>query len=207
MQTPIQHIILSLLLCGTLFTAACSSKEGTQNKVNKSVEKSVTDNSNKPTKVKETTKSQEAKSSQTTDTKMQTLENVQIDMTNSHNFLALNAKKDGVTTTTSGLQYRVLTKGTGPKPTTVSVVEVHYRGTFPNGEEFDSSYKRGEPASFGVTRVIKGWTEALLLMNEGSKYELVIPSELAYGARGAGNVIPPNQVLKFEVELLNANLE
>lgn len=141
--------------------------------------------------------------------KMASLENIIIqDATaDSQAFLAMNANKTDVKVTDSGLQYRVLTQGTGPKPKTENIVEVHYRGTLPNGDEFDSSHKRGEPAQFPVRRVIKGWTEALLLMNEGSKYELVIPAELAYGARGVENLIPPNQVLKFEIELLNADFQ
>ena len=141
--------------------------------------------------------------------KMALLENITIqDVTaDSQAFLAMNANKTGVSVTDSGLQYRVLTQGTGPKPTTKNIVEVHYRGTFPNGDEFDSSHKRGEPAQFPVTGVIKGWTEALLLMNQGSTYELVIPAKLAYGERGAGDVIPPNQVLKFEIQLLDADFQ
>ena len=141
--------------------------------------------------------------------KMASLENIIIqDATaDSQAFLAMNANKTDVKVTDSGLQYRVLTQGTGPKPKTENIVEVHYRGTLPNGDEFDSSHKRGKPAQFPVRRVIKGWTEALLLMNEGSTYELVIPAELAYGARGVENLIPPNQVLKFEIELLNADFQ
>ncbi len=117
-------------------------------------------------------------------------------------FLQENKKKDGVITTESGLQYEVVTQGDGPKPTTKDKVKVHYRGTTTDGTEFDSSYKRGEPATFPVTGVIKGWTEALLLMNVGSKFNLCVPSELAYGERGAGRSIGPNAVLLFEVELL-----
>ena len=117
-------------------------------------------------------------------------------------FLEENAKKEGITTTASGLQYKVLTKGTGAKPTTESTVSVHYHGTLLDGTVFDSSVERNEPASFGVTQVIKGWTEALQLMNVGSKYTLYIPSELAYGANPPGGTIPPNAVLIFDVELL-----
>lgn len=117
-------------------------------------------------------------------------------------FLAENRKREGVMTTDSGLQYAVLKQGSGPKPANTDRVKVHYKGTTIDGEEFDSSYKRGEPAAFSITGVIKGWTEALLLMNVGSKYKLVIPSDLAYGERGAGPKIGPNQVLIFEVELL-----
>lgn len=120
-------------------------------------------------------------------------------------FLAKNAKEKGVKITESGLQYKVITQGEGAKPTTDSVVSVHYRGRLLDGTEFDSSYKRGQPAKFGVTQVIKGWTEALQLMPEGSKYELYIPSDLAYGPRGAGANIGPNATLIFEVELLSAN--
>ncbi|GAA5315914.1 MAG: macrophage infectivity potentiator Mip [Candidatus Pelagadaptatus aseana] len=122
-------------------------------------------------------------------------------------FLAANAKKDGVITTASGLQYKVITEGTGAKPKATNTVSVHYRGTLLDGTEFDSSHSRGEPASFGVTQVIPGWTEALQLMSEGSKWELYIPSELAYGAGGAGGMIGPNATLIFEVELLSANAQ
>lgn len=117
-------------------------------------------------------------------------------------FLADNKEKEGVVTTASGLQYVVLKKGEGPAPSATGKVTVHYRGTTIDGTEFDSSYRRNEPASFAVNGVIKGWTEALQLMNAGSKYKLFIPSELAYGERGAGQDIGPNEVLIFEVELL-----
>ncbi len=119
-------------------------------------------------------------------------------------FLAENAKKDGVTVLPSGLHYRVITDGSGPIPTADNTVEVNYRGTLIDGTEFDSSYKRGVPAQFGVTQVIPGWVEALQLMKEGSKWELVVPPELAYGPGGAGGLIGPNQTLIFEVELLKA---
>lgn len=122
-------------------------------------------------------------------------------------FLAANAKKDGVKTTKSGLQYKVLTKGKGPKPTRDSQVSVNYKGTLLDGTEFDSSYKRGEPATFGVTQVIPGWTEALLMMKEGAKWEVYIPSDLAYGSGGAGGQIGPNATLVFEIELLSANAQ
>lgn len=118
------------------------------------------------------------------------------------NFLETNSKAEGVVTTESGLQYLIIENGDGPKPVKTDMVKVHYTGTTIEGKEFDSSYKRGEPAVFPVTGVIKGWTEALLLMNVGSKYKLFIPSELAYGERGAGPTIAPNAVLLFEVELL-----
>ena len=117
-------------------------------------------------------------------------------------FLATNRAKPGVTTLPSGLQYRVITPGKGRKPKASDNVTVHYRGTLVNGTEFDSSYKRNEPATFPVGGVIAGWVEALQLMEEGAKWELVIPAELGYGARGAGGVIPPNATLIFEVELL-----
>jgi FKBP-type peptidyl-prolyl cis-trans isomerase len=118
-------------------------------------------------------------------------------------FLAENGKKEGVVTTASGLQYKVITKGSGDKkPSAEDTVVVHYKGTLLNGEEFDSSYSRNEPATFGVGNVIPGWTEALQLMSVGDKFELVIPAELAYGAGGAGQKIGPNAALKFEVELL-----
>ncbi len=118
-------------------------------------------------------------------------------------FLAANKTKEGVVTLPSGLQYKVLTAGTGPKPTASDQVVCNYRGTLINGKEFDSSYKRGQPATFGVGQVIKGWTEALQLMPVGSKWQLFIPSNLAYGERGAGAEIGPNSTLVFEVELLS----
>ncbi|USD21448.1 FKBP-type peptidyl-prolyl cis-trans isomerase [Microbulbifer variabilis] len=121
-------------------------------------------------------------------------------------FLEENAKKDGVVTTDSGLQYKVIKEGSGSKPSATSTVEVDYKGTLINGEEFDSSYARGEPVQFPVNGVIKGWTEALQLMKEGSKWELYIPSELAYGPGGAGGKIGPNATLIFEVELHKANV-
>ncbi|MDQ2178123.1 FKBP-type peptidyl-prolyl cis-trans isomerase [Marinifilum sp. D714] len=117
-------------------------------------------------------------------------------------FLSENAKKEGVITTASGLQYRVITEGTGEKPAATDQVKVHYRGTTIDGKEFDSSFKRNQPATFAANRVIKGWTEALQLMPVGSKYELFIPAKLAYGPRGAGGDIGPNETLIFEVELL-----
>ena len=117
-------------------------------------------------------------------------------------FLAENKTKEGVITTESGLQYQVITEGTGVKPTAEDRVKVHYTGTLLDGTKFDSSVDRGEPAEFGVSQVIKGWTEGLQIMPAGSKYIFWIPSELAYGERGAGQDIKPNSVLKFEVELL-----
>ena len=118
-------------------------------------------------------------------------------------FLAENGAKSGVKTTESGLQIEVLTEGKGAKPTPSDTVTVHYTGTLIDGTEFDSSVKRGEPATFPLNGVIPGWTEGLQLMNVGSKARLVIPSELGYGPRGAGGRIPPNAVLVFEVELLD----
>lgn len=117
-------------------------------------------------------------------------------------FLAQNSKKEGVITLPSGLQYKVEKKGTGKKPGEKDSVTVHYKGTLIDGTEFDSSYKRGEPVSFPVGGVIPGWTEALQLMEEGSKWQLFIPAKLAYGERGAGAQIGPNSTLVFEVELL-----
>mgnify|MGYP000474708075 CR=1 FL=1 len=117
-------------------------------------------------------------------------------------FLAENKGKAGVVTLPSGLQYKVLTEGTGATPKETDTVTVHYRGTLLDGTEFDSSYSRGEPATFPVNGVIKGWTEALQRMRVGAKWQLFIPPELAYGERGAGRVIGPNQALVFEVELL-----
>jgi FKBP-type peptidyl-prolyl cis-trans isomerase FklB len=118
-------------------------------------------------------------------------------------FLAANKGKEGVVTLPSGLQYKILTAGTGPKPTPSDSVVCNYRGTLINGTEFDSSYKRGQPATFGVGQVIKGWTEALQLMPVGSKWQLYIPANLAYGERGAGAEIGPDSTLIFEVELLS----
>jgi FKBP-type peptidyl-prolyl cis-trans isomerase FklB len=119
-------------------------------------------------------------------------------------FLAANKTKPGVVVLPSGLQYKILTEGKGPKPTTSDSVVCNYRGTLVNGTEFDSSYKRGQPATFPVTGVIKGWTEALQLMPVGSKWQLFVPSELAYGDRGTpGGEIGPNSTLIFEVELLS----
>lgn len=117
-------------------------------------------------------------------------------------FLAENAKKDGVKTLPSGLQYRVITPGTGKTPTAADSVTTHYRGTLIDGTEFDSSYKRGEPATFPVSGVIPGWTEALQLMKEGAKWQLFLPPSLAYGERGVGRDIGPNATLIFDVELL-----
>lgn len=117
-------------------------------------------------------------------------------------FLAANKTKEGVKTLPSGLQYKIIKEGTGPTPKATDTVTVNYRGTLIDGTEFDSSYKRNEPATFPVNGVIPGWTEALQLMKVGSKWQLFIPSNLAYGERGAGQVIGPNAVLIFEVELL-----
>ncbi|HLO08830.1 MAG TPA: FKBP-type peptidyl-prolyl cis-trans isomerase [Terriglobales bacterium] len=118
-------------------------------------------------------------------------------------FLAANKAKEGVVTLPSGLQYKILTQGTGPKPTATDSVVCNYRGTLINGTEFDSSYKRGEPATFPVSGVIKGWTEALQLMPVGSKWQLFVPSDLAYGERSPGPEIAPDSTLIFEVELLS----
>lgn len=118
-------------------------------------------------------------------------------------FLAENKNKDGVVTTESGLQYIILKEGTGKKPTTASKVKVHYHGTLIDGTVFDSSVDRGEPTEFGVTQVIKGWTEGLQLMKEGAKYKFFIPSDIAYGANPRpGGAIKPNSTLIFDVELL-----
>lgn len=120
-------------------------------------------------------------------------------------FLAKNKDKAGVKVTASGLQYEVMTEGSGVKPKATDKVKVHYKGTLLDGTEFDSSYSRGTPASFPLNGVIKGWTEGLQLMTPGSKYKFYIPSELAYGSRGAGGKIGPNSTLIFEVELLEIN--
>jgi len=118
-------------------------------------------------------------------------------------FLAANKSKEGVVTLPSGLQYKILTAGTGPKPTATDTVSCNYRGTLINGKEFDSSFKGGKPVSFPVNGVIKGWTEALQLMPVGSKWQLFIPADMAYGDRGSGPDIGPGETLIFEVELLS----
>ena len=141
-------------------------------------------------------------------TRMQTAQQQQFseaterNITEGQAYLAENGQREGVVTTESGLQYEVLTQGDGPRPSATQQVSVNYRGTLIDGTEFDSSYERGEPATFPVNRVIGGWTEALQLMSVGSKYRLVIPSNLAYGERGSGPTIGPNATLIFEVELL-----
>ena len=118
-------------------------------------------------------------------------------------FLEANKKKEGVVTLPNGLQYKIITEGSGKQPKSSDTVVAHYRGTLTNGEEFDSSYKRNEPATFPVQGVIKGWQEVLPLMKEGAKWQVYIPSELAYGPRGAGNAIGPSEVLIFDIELVS----
>lgn len=118
------------------------------------------------------------------------------------NFLAENAKKDGVVVLPSGLQYQVLKEGTGKQPKATDQVECHYEGTLINGQVFDSSYQRGQTATFGLNQVIAGWTEGVQLMKEGAKYRFFIPYNLAYGERGAGQSIPPYAALVFDVELV-----
>lgn len=120
-------------------------------------------------------------------------------------FLAENKKKDGVKTLDSGLQYKVVRAGTGKSPAATDEVEVHYEGRLINGKVFDSSIQRGKSISFGVNKVIKGWTEALQLMKEGARWQIYIPSKLAYGENGAGNAIGPNETLIFDVELIKVN--
>jgi FKBP-type peptidyl-prolyl cis-trans isomerase FklB len=120
-------------------------------------------------------------------------------------YLTENGAKEGVITTESGLQYEVMTEGSGAKPTADNQVTVHYHGMLTDGTVFDSSVDRGEPAQFGVTQVIPGWVEALQLMSVGDKWKLTIPSELAYGDKGAGNLIGPGETLVFEVELIGIN--
>ncbi|MEM8594769.1 MAG: FKBP-type peptidyl-prolyl cis-trans isomerase [Pseudomonadota bacterium] len=119
------------------------------------------------------------------------------------NFLAENAMKAGITTTDSGLQYKVVKEGDGKRPNLTDTVEVHYKGTLIDGTEFDSSYSRNSTISFPLNRVIQGWQEGLQLMSKGSHYELFIPSELGYGARGAGPAIGPDEALIFTVELID----
>jgi FKBP-type peptidyl-prolyl cis-trans isomerase FklB len=118
-------------------------------------------------------------------------------------FLAANAKKEGVVTLPSGLQYQILTEGQGENPKATDQVTVQYRGTLIDGTEFDSSYSRGQPATFRLNQVIKGWTEALQLMKPGAKWKLFVPAALAYGDKGAGPKIGPNSTLIFEVELIS----
>lgn len=117
-------------------------------------------------------------------------------------YLADNKDKPGVTTTSSGLQYNVIREGKGPRPVAKDTVLVHYEGKLIDGTVFDSSYQRGQPAAFPLDQVIPGWTEGVQLMTVGSKYHFVVPPELAYGAQGAGGVIPPGAVLEFDIELL-----
>jgi len=118
-------------------------------------------------------------------------------------FLSENVKKQGIMTTESGLQYKILKAGEGISPESGDTVTVHYKGTFIDGEEFDSSYSRGEPQTFQANRVIKGWTEALQMMKVGSKWKIFLSPRLAYGQKGDGKTIPPNKVLVFEIELLS----
>ncbi len=117
-------------------------------------------------------------------------------------FLAANAKKPGVKTLPSGVQYKVIKSGSGKQPTATDTISAHYRGTLLNGTEFDSSYQRGEPATFGVSQVIKGWQEILPMMHEGDKWMVYIPASMAYGDKGAGGTIGPNETLTFEIELV-----
>jgi FKBP-type peptidyl-prolyl cis-trans isomerase FkpA/FKBP-type peptidyl-prolyl cis-trans isomerase FklB len=132
----------------------------------------------------------------------QRAEEAQVNLEEGQAFLAANADNEGVSVTDSGLQYRVLEEGDGPRPDADDRVTVHYRGKLINGVEFDSSYAREEPATFGLDQVIPGWTEGLQLMREGGRYEFFIPSDLAYGEQGRPGPIGPNSTLIFEVELL-----
>ena len=129
-------------------------------------------------------------------------ERIQLNKAAGEEFLAINKEREGVVTLASGLQYQILTAGTGNKPKKTDTVRCHYHGTLINGTVFDSSVQRGQPAEFGVTQVIPGWVEALQLMPVGSKWRLFIPSHLAYGERGAGEMIEPNSTLIFDVEIL-----
>jgi len=130
-------------------------------------------------------------------------EKAEKNLSESKAFLAENGKKEGIKTLLSGLQYKVLAEGYGKMPKAEDTVTVHYKGTLIDGREFDASYKRGQPATFKVNGVIKGWSEALQLMKEGSKWQLYIPPDLAYGERAMGPQIPPNSALIFEVELIS----
>jgi FKBP-type peptidyl-prolyl cis-trans isomerase FklB len=138
-------------------------------------------------------------------TKMQAKQKIEGDKNKKEGeaFLEANKKKDGVITLPSGLQYKILKEGNGAKPTATQTVKCNYRGTLIDGKEFDSSYKRGEPTEFPVGQVIKGWTEALQLMPVGSKWQLFIPSNLAYGENGGGQMIGPNATLIFDIELIS----
>lgn len=131
------------------------------------------------------------------------LELAKVNIEKGQAYLAANEKKKGVTVLPSGLQYRIMSEGKGKSPKSDDQVSVHYKGSLIDGSVFDSSFNRGKPAEFKANQVIKGWSEALQLMKEGSKWELVIPPELAYGTSGAGRKIPPNSTLIFEVELLS----
>lgn len=144
----------------------------------------------------------EANTENTEQTAPDTVNQIKDNLTLGREFLEENAKKDSVKVTESGLQYMVLKEGKGAKPGATDTVTVHYTGTLIDGKVFDSSVERGEPATFPLNRVIPGWTEGLQLMSEGSKYRLFIPSELAYGERGAGDDILPNSTLIFDVELI-----
>lgn len=130
-------------------------------------------------------------------------EKLEINLKAGEEFLSINKNKAGVVTLPSGLQYEILKKGDGPKPALIDQVKCHYHGTLIDGTVFDSSVKRGQPATFGVNQVIPGWVEALQLMPVGSKWKLFIPSDLAYGKAGAGQSIEPNSTLIFEVEILD----
>ncbi len=127
---------------------------------------------------------------------------MEVELKAGQDFLAANKTKEGVITTESGLQYKVITEGTGAKPTATDQVKCHYTGKLLDGVVFDSSVQRGEPAVFGVGQVIRGWQEVLQLMPVGSKYQIWVPSDLAYGPSGAGQIIKPNATLEFEIELL-----
>lgn len=141
----------------------------------------------------------------TTGNQMQMQTTVDKNVSAGQAFLDANKAKPGVVTLPDGLQYKIIKQGTGPKPTATDTVTVNYAGKLIDGSEFDSSYKRGEPAKFPVNAVIQGWTEALQLMNTGSTWELYIPANLAYGTNGAPPVIGPNETLIFTVELLGVN--
>lgn len=198
-------LVMTLLSASTLFVACEKKADTVETKAKQEVANTAQDALKKTKAISQQAKDRTENYSTDLEKLASNVPNMSEIYADGEKYMDWFAGRDGVQKTDSGLLYRVLEQGNGDKPARENIVSVHYRGTFPAGDEFDSSYKRNAPAQFPVTGVIPGWTEALLMMNEGTKLELVIPPELAYGERGAGNVIPPNQVLRFEVELLDAN--